>query len=98
MVRPLRSLKNMEDGLQELFVAVRGACSSRSWSRGIELNRADAVDGVEQDDERVTLRVKVPGKTVAPIVNVYPDDDEWDCDCDSSADCCEHRNARGFEI
>lgn len=90
MVRPLRSLKNMEDGLQELFVAVRGACSSRSWSRGIELNRADAVDGVEQDDERVTLRVKVPGKTVAPIVNVYPDDDEWDCDCDSSADCCEH--------
>lgn len=80
----------MEDGLQDLFAAVRGACSSRSWSRGIELNRADAVDGVEEDDERVSLRVKVPGKTVAPMVNLYPEDDEWDCDCDSSADCCEH--------
>ena len=80
----------MEDGLQELFTAVRGACSSRSWSRGIELNRADAVDGVQEDDERVTLRVKVPGRTVAPVVNLYPEDDEWDCECDSSADCCEH--------
>ncbi|MCA9618205.1 MAG: SWIM zinc finger family protein, partial [Myxococcales bacterium] len=76
--------------LQPLFVAIRGACSNKTWSTGIELSRGDAVDGIEASDEEVTLRVKVPGRTVAPTVTLYPEDDEWDCDCGSSGDCCEH--------
>ena len=83
----------MSDQLQVLFVAVRQACTSRTWSRGIELARGDGVDGVEQDDEQVVLLVKSPGRTVAPTVTLYPQDEEWACDCDSNADACEHAAA-----
>jgi superfamily II DNA or RNA helicase len=75
---------------QELFEEVRRACSPRSWSRGIELARADAVDGVEVSPSSATLRVRVPGKTVAPVVTLELEDHEWACDCDSSAEACEH--------
>jgi len=83
----------MSDLFQALFVAVRQACTSHAWSRGIELARSDGVDGVEQDDEQVVLLVKSPGQTVAPSVTLYPEDEEWVCDCDSIADACEHAAA-----
>jgi len=76
--------------LQALFQSIRAACSSQAWSAGVELVRADAVQGVEADDEAVVLRVRTPGRTVAPLVTLYPDDEEWDCDCGSTADACEH--------
>jgi superfamily II DNA or RNA helicase len=85
MVRGLMSVD-----LEGTFRAIRTACSSRSWSRGIELQRADAVDGVASNDEEITLRVKVPAQTVSPMVSLWPEDEEWDCDCDSTADACEH--------
>jgi superfamily II DNA or RNA helicase len=76
--------------LEPLFKAIRGACSSRNWSQGIELARGDNVDGVDEDDERVCLRVKTPGVMVPPEVNLYPDDQEWDCECESNDDACKH--------
>ncbi len=76
--------------LQELFQEVREACSTRSWSTGIELARTDAVDGVKLEAESATLRVRTPGKTVAPTVTLYLVDLEWDCDCDGGEDACEH--------
>ena len=80
----------MSADVEELFAEVRGACSPRSWSRGIELNRADAVDGVSASDDEVVLRVKVPGQTVAPLVTLYPKDGEWVCECNAASDACEH--------
>jgi superfamily II DNA or RNA helicase len=76
--------------VQALFDAVRGACSPRSWSRGIELVRGDAVAGERADDEEVTLRVRSPGRSVSNEVTLYPEDEDWQCDCDSTADACEH--------
>ncbi len=76
--------------LDPLFQAIRQSCSSGTWSRGIELARADAVDGVSSSDEQIVVRVKSPGLTVAPEVTLLPEYDEWTCVCDSNADCCEH--------
>ncbi len=52
--------------------------------------RADGVDGVEADDEAIVLRVRTPGRTVAPLATLFPTDGEWDCDCGTSEDACEH--------
>jgi superfamily II DNA or RNA helicase len=83
----------VQEGLDALFDALREACPTRNWSRGIELARADAVDGVEQDADSATLRVKAPGRRVAPVVTLYLADEEWVCDCDSRAAACEHAAA-----
>lgn len=80
----------VSDDLEGLFSAVREACTARTWSLGIELARADAVDGLEVTTQEVSLRVKSAGRTVAPRVTLSIDDEEWSCDCDSTADACEH--------
>src|SRR5690606_23672330 len=59
-------------------------------SKGIELARTDAVDGVQIAPDTATLRVRCHGRTVAPTVMLHLEDLEWECDCDSGEDACEH--------
>jgi len=76
--------------IEQTFKAIRQACSSHMWSRAVELVRASAVAGVSEDDDEIVCRVRTPDRAVAPTVRLYPGDEEWDCDCDSKAPCCEH--------
>ncbi len=76
--------------LQELFDAVRDACSRGTWSSGVELARAGAVSGESDSGAEVTLRVSTRGGLVAPTVTLYPRDAEWACDCAGSEDPCVH--------
>ena len=52
--------------LQPLFEAIRAACSAGSWSRGVELARADAVSG-EVDDGSEMLACPLPPRTNADL-------------------------------
>ena len=76
--------------LDETFKAIRQACSASLWSRAVELVRASAVAGVSDREDEIVCRVRTPTRVVAPKVTLYPLDEEWDCDCDSKAPCCEH--------
>jgi superfamily II DNA or RNA helicase len=76
--------------VQPLFTAVRRACNASTWSRGVELARAEAVSGEGAEGDEVTLRVSTRGGLLCPTVHVYLDDPEWDCDCGSREDVCEH--------
>jgi hypothetical protein len=79
--------------IEETFKAIRQACSSQTWSRAVELVRLLAVVGVSEDEEEIVCRVRTPERALAPTVHLYPTDEEWDCDCDSKAPCCEHTAA-----
>jgi superfamily II DNA or RNA helicase len=76
--------------MEELFKAVRGACSAGTWSQAVELVRLFSVNGESVNDDEIVCRVKVPGRVVPRTVQLYPNDEEWACDCDSRAPCCEH--------
>lgn len=78
------------DAFDDLFSAIRKDCSANQWSRAVELVRAAAVAGVTQDQEQIVCRVRSPKHVVAPTVTLYPEDEEWDCTCESKAPCCEH--------
>ncbi len=80
----------MSDGLQDLFAAIREACDASTWSRGVELSRSGAVSGERDEGEEVVLRVSTRGGLVSPTVTLYLDDEEWDCDCGTAEDVCEH--------
>ncbi|MEM1030851.1 MAG: DEAD/DEAH box helicase [Myxococcota bacterium] len=81
---------DLSTAFEGLFAAIREAAPGRTWSRGIELSRAEAVDGISHDEDSVMLRVAAPGRPVPPVVTLFPLDEEWVCDCDSKAAACEH--------
>jgi len=80
----------MSQSVQTLFEAIREACSSGAWSRGVELSRSDSVTGERADTREITMRVSTRGGLVCPLVTLYPNEDEWDCDCAEREDPCEH--------
>ncbi|HET9301069.1 MAG TPA: SWIM zinc finger family protein, partial [Candidatus Polarisedimenticolaceae bacterium] len=70
-----------------LLDAVKGACLPGVWSRGVELARAEAVTGVEEDDDRVELRVVERGGLISRTVELLLDDLTWDCTCGTRPVC-----------
>jgi superfamily II DNA or RNA helicase len=76
--------------MQALFKAVREACSSRSWSRGVELSRAGAVIGEHTSTAELTLKVATQVGMAYTTVTLWPDEVDWSCDCETSEDACAH--------
>ncbi len=80
----------MGDEHQPLFAAVRADCPTATWSRGVELVRADAVVGEKAEDDEAVFRVRTRGGLVSPKVTLFPDDPDWDCECGNLEHACEH--------
>jgi superfamily II DNA or RNA helicase len=76
-----------------LFDAVREACSPASWSRGVELVRADAVVAEPARAGELALRVATRAGLVSHLVTLREASAEWDCDCAGREDACEHAAA-----
>jgi len=84
--------------MEELFNAIRRSCPAETWSRGVELARADAVVGEHEDDDEVLLRVATRGGMVSPSVTLYPNDEEWECSCSSREAVCDHVAAAAIAL
>ena len=76
--------------LDELFRAIRHACPTPKWNHGTELARNDAVSMESQNEDEIILRVRVPARAASPAVRLYPEDEDWDCDCPVEHGACEH--------
>jgi superfamily II DNA or RNA helicase len=76
--------------IEDTFKAIRQACSPNMWSRAVELVRLGAVTGVSADEDEVLCRVRSDQHVVALNVSLFPEDEEWDCNCKSKTPCCEH--------
>jgi superfamily II DNA or RNA helicase len=73
-----------------LLARAKDECPVGLWAKGAALARGEAVRGEESKPGEWTFRVQSPGHDVAPTVSLYPEDEEWDCDCDGPFDPCEH--------
>jgi len=83
---------------QGVLDAVKAACRSGLWSEGVRLARAGAVVGAERDTDAWSFRVRVAGAGVAPTVTLYPEAEEWDCDCGGKLDPCAHVAAAAIAV
>ncbi len=80
----------------ELLDAIREACPPGFWSRAVRIARAGGVSAAPEladDDGEVVLRVAVPGGPVAFTVHLWPEEPDWDCDCEGRHDACPHAAA-----
>src|SRR5262245_51617899 len=76
--------------MQALFEAVRQVCAARDWSRGVELSRGGAVVVEHATSEEVMLRISTRGGMISPSVTLWPEDQDWACNCPSQAEVCAH--------
>ena len=76
--------------MQTLFQSVRAAASSRAWSLGVEIARAEAVAGERENAQEIVLRISPSQGLQAPLVTLYPEDEDWECNCRGEEDPCEH--------
>jgi len=73
-----------------LAEAIRKAAPAGIWSAGVKLARASAAAVESEDADEVVLRVRAPGRPVAPTVVLYPGELDWDCDCAGRVRPCDH--------
>ena len=88
----------MPDPLTKLLASLRRSCKAGLWSSGVNLVRAGAVAVESRNDEEIVLRVRSPGRAVAPTVVLYPGENEWDCDCPGRVRPCEHLAAAAIAL
>jgi superfamily II DNA or RNA helicase len=88
----------MPESLTKLLASLRRSCKAGLWSSGVNLVRAGAVAVESRNDEEIVLRVRTPGRAVAPTVVLYPGENEWDCDCPGRVRPCEHLAAAAIAL
>ncbi len=76
--------------IDDLLSAIRDSCSPGTWSRGVQMARANQVVGEEDDGDEIAMRVATKGGLVSPQVVLFPEDDDWTCECVSREDACAH--------
>src|SRR6188768_2802785 len=76
--------------LAALLASIRKRCKPGLWSQGVTLARAGGVTVESTSPEEIALRVRSPGRVVAPTVVLYPTENESECDCPARVSPCEH--------
>ena len=84
--------------LDTFLALIRRNSRPGTWSQGVSLARQAGVAIESRDDDEIVLRVRTPGRPVAPTVVLYPGEREWDCDCGSRISPCEHVAAAAIAL
>jgi superfamily II DNA or RNA helicase len=83
--------------VQALLDALRAQCSASTWSRAVELARAQAVCALRESKSAAQLQVARSGRPPC-LVQLDLDELAWDCDCGGSDDPCEHAAAAAIAL
>ena len=81
-----------------IVASLRRACKPGVWSAGVNLVRAGAVAVESESEEEIVLRVRAAGRAVPAQVAIYPELDDWDCDCPGRQRPCEHLAAAAIAL
>ncbi|MBN2797523.1 MAG: SNF2 helicase associated domain-containing protein [Deltaproteobacteria bacterium] len=83
--------------LDGLLVAIRDELAPRAWAAAVLLAREGAVRGVSIGDDEVQLQVK-DRQGMPHTVWLFPDDEEWECDCGIPGSVCVHVAAAAISL
>lgn len=79
--------------IADLFETMQEASLPGLWSKGVALTRTQSVVADKVADDEIIVRVLVKDKPVSPKVTLWPNDDDWFCDCGDRNDVCQHAAA-----
>jgi superfamily II DNA or RNA helicase len=84
--------------LDRLLAAIRKRCKPALWSQGVTMARGGGVAVESASGDEIVLRVRAPGKVVPLTAVLYPTGGEWECDCPSRMNPCEHVAAAAIAL
>lgn len=71
--------------------SVQEEAGPRIWSEGVKLTRlVDVFPATKIDDEECVVHLRIPTKPLAPKVTLWPEEEDWDCDCGAAHMPCQH--------
>ena len=76
--------------IENLFNVVRDSCSKEIWSGGVELVRGDNVTTDVFTESEIVLRVLCRRTGISRKVVLWPEDEDWKCECVDKDDPCRH--------
>ena len=80
------------------FDLIQKASLPGIWSKGVALARANSVILDSQSPEEVLLRVRGTDHPVSRKVSLWPEDEDWYCDCENPNKVCAHTAASAIAL
>jgi superfamily II DNA or RNA helicase len=80
----------VDDGYERLFSAIRKKATPQVWSSGVTLARENKIVKEAEDEDSIAFVVLAGGRGKSLEVQLFPEDLDWQCDCQSQAEVCEH--------
>lgn len=84
--------------IDALYDVIQDACLPGLWSKGVALARAGAVVQESISDDEIVVRVQIKDRPISPKVQLWPQDEDWFCDCGGTGDVCAHAAAAVIAI
>jgi superfamily II DNA or RNA helicase len=76
--------------LDSFLEALQDACLPAIWSRGVQLSRTAQLICDQKTESEIIIRVQVGQQPVTPKVTLWPEEEDWYCDCGDRNDPCQH--------
>ena len=76
--------------VQSLIEKVRNAVPESVWSVAVKQARDGGIRGISDDGEELCFHVKFRGKAQPFEVFLWPNEEDWGCDCTLPGPCCVH--------
>jgi superfamily II DNA or RNA helicase len=80
----------MAKTLPDYYQLVQKSCLPGIWSKGVSLARDNLVSIDSFSEKEIVLRVKASDRAVSPKVSLWPEDEDYYCDCGDRAVPCAH--------
>lgn len=87
--------------LDLLLQKIQKTCLPGIWSKGVTLARSQAVSLDSHSESELVLRARQPDRPVAAKVSLWPEDEDWFCDCPEfgeNTEVCAHVAAAAIAV
>ena len=76
--------------MKKLLDIIRKASSTKRWSKAVELSRVSEITVETRSSTEISFRLSDTTSMCSSVVTIWPEDEDWCCDCNSSEDPCLH--------
>lgn len=82
----------------EFCAIIQKQCLPGIWSKGVAFARSGALIQDRFTDQEISYRVKLADRPVSPKVTLWPEDEDWYCDCGDRNEICAHVAAAAIAL